>query len=255
MDITQEIKGLALSRGADLVGVASCGDLPDNAESFSRLLPGARRVVVVASRHNLAALSSGINEVAQFDTIHTYDETARATHAVARRLADHGHAGVAVPAFIPLDMAAPKKGMRGEIDWRRAAVRAGLGSYGENGLLVTPKFGSAVRLSGVVTDADLTIDEPLAEDACDHCCTCVTDCPPGALTGGGVIDKKKCGDHIFRYGFRYFQSLMAGVLSGDPGARSIIEGQGLREVWQNFMTGNYYYCFRCQVHCHRSPPK
>jgi len=48
MDITREIKGLALSRGADLVGVASCADLPENAESFSWLLPGARRVVVVA---------------------------------------------------------------------------------------------------------------------------------------------------------------------------------------------------------------
>ena len=35
---------------------------------------------------------------------------------------------VAVPAFIPLDMAAPNKGMRGEICWRRAGMRAGLGS-------------------------------------------------------------------------------------------------------------------------------
>jgi epoxyqueuosine reductase QueG len=36
----------------------------------------------------------------------------------------------------------------GEICWRIAGVRAGLGSYGENGLLVTNEFGSAIRISG-----------------------------------------------------------------------------------------------------------
>lgn len=251
MDIAQDIKTLALTHGADLVGIASAEDLPANAESLRRILPGTRRVVVVAARHALAALASANNEVRQFDTIHTYDECSRAAHAVARRLADHGFKAVAVPAFIPLDMGAPKKGMRGEIDWRRAGVRAGLGGYGENGLLVTARFGTAVRLAGVATDAELTADVPLSEDACDHCRRCVEDCPTGALAGGGAIDKKKCGDHIFRHGFRAFQSLMAGAFTRDPKAQSVIEGHGLRELWQNFMTGNYYYCFRCQIHCHQ----
>ncbi|MFA6224033.1 MAG: hypothetical protein WC647_17165 [Desulfomonilaceae bacterium] len=48
--------------------------------------------------------------------------------------------------------------MKGEICWRRAWVRASLGSYGENGLLVTREFGSAIRLAGVLTTADLEPD-------------------------------------------------------------------------------------------------
>jgi len=28
-----------------------------------------------------------------------------------------------------------------------------------------------------------------------------------------------------------------------------IEGKGLRELWQTFMTGNYYYCLECQAQC------
>ena len=31
--------------------------------------------------------------------------------------------------------------------------------------------------------------------------------------------------------------------------REIIEGEGLRDMWQTFMTGNYYYCFKCQAQC------
>jgi hypothetical protein len=29
----------------------------------------------------------------------------------------------------------------------------------------------------------------------------------------------------------------------------ILRGHGLRELWQTFMTGNYYYCFECQAQC------
>lgn len=30
--------------------------------------------------------------------------------------------------------------------------------------------------------------------------------------------------------------------------REIVQGSGLRQLWQTFMTGNYYYCFKCQTH-------
>jgi epoxyqueuosine reductase len=252
MDLTTEIKGLALARGADVVGIAGIEDFPDHQESIKNILPSAKRLVVTLARHSLAALSSGVNEIRQFDAIHTYDESARAAHSAVRLLADRGYEAAAIPAFIPLDMGAPKKGMRGEIDWRRAGVLAGLGSYGENGLLVTSRFGSAVRICGLLTNAPLIADKPLGEDVCDHCMECVRDCPTGALTGEGKIDKKKCGDHIFRHGFRAFQGFMRGVFDREEQARSTLDGQGLRELWQNFMTGNYYYCFRCQIHCHRS---
>lgn len=31
--------------------------------------------------------------------------------------------------------------------------------------------------------------------------------------------------------------------------REIVQGSGLRHLWQPFMTGNYYYCFECQRQC------
>lgn len=252
MTLTDQVKMTALAHGADLVGIADATSMSEQTENLRRVLAGATRVVVVVTRHSLTALDSPRNQIRQFDTMHTYDECARAAHKVARRIEDQGYGAVAVPAFIPLDMKAPRNGMRGEINWRDAAVHAGLGSWGENGLLVTRDFGSAVRICGVVTDAPLDADRALADDVCDHCLDCVQACPTGALSGGGKIDKKKCGDHIFRYGFRSFQGFMSDLFERDAKARAVIDGVALRELWQNFMTGNYYYCFRCQTRCHRS---
>jgi epoxyqueuosine reductase QueG len=248
--LTRRAKSVALEHGADLVGVVDAADLPEHGEAISRILASARSLVVVASRHSLAALRSANNQVAQFDTIHSYGQAECAAHRTARFLESQGHPSVAVPAFIPIDMAAPRRGMRGEICWRRAGVRSGLGSYGENGLLVTREFGAAIRLSGLLTTAHLEADPPLDEDLCDHCMRCVDGCPAQALSGEGKIDKKRCGDVIFEYGFRYFQRLMKGMLESDStAAREATEDSGLLELWQTFMTGNYYYCFHCQCQC------
>jgi len=251
MILARQIRTTAIASGADLVGIADAGLMPEHQESFHHMLPGTTRVVVVVTRHSLSALDSHNNQVRQFDTIHTYGESVRAAHSVVRKLEDLCYAAIAVPAFIPIDMKTPKNGMKGEINWRTAAVQAGLGSWGENGLLVTRDFGSAVRICGVATNAPLEADVPLVEDICDHCMDCVKSCPAKALSGDGNIDKKKCGDHIFRYGFRSFQSFMSDLFERDARARTTIDGYGLREMWQNFMTGNYYYCFHCQTHCHR----
>ena len=249
-DLTKKAKSVALTHGADLVGVVKIADLAEHAESIHRILPTAKSVIVVASTHSLAAIGSDNIQVAQFDTIHAYDACARAAHNVCRFLESEGDPSVAVPAFIPIDMEKPKYGMRGEICWRRTGVRAGLGSYGENGLLVTKEFGAAIRISGLVTASDLKEDSPLKEDVCDHCMTCIDACPTKALSGEGKANKKLCGDMIFKFGFRFFRDFMRDLVLKPPNeAVEIINGHGLLEMWQTFMTGNYYYCFQCQSQC------
>lgn len=248
--LTEAAKQAALKNGGDLAGVVSVADLPEHEERIERMLPGAKSVLVIASAHSLASLTSGANELAQYDTMHTYNESARAANTAARSLEKLGFLSAGVPAFIPLDMNAPGKGMRGEICWRRAGVRAGLGTYGESGALVTREYGQAIRLSGMVTTAELLPDSPLTEDVCDHCMRCIEACPVNALSGNGKINKKICGDHIFQFGFRYFQKVMTG-LTEEPSdeLRKILQGSGLRHLWQTFMTGNYYFCFKCQTQC------
>ena len=249
-EFTEKTKQTALKNGADLVGVVSVADLPEHSERIERMLPGAKSVLVIATAHSFASLRSGTNELAQFDTIHVYNENARAAHVAARSLEIEGFLSVGVPAFIPLDMNDPGKGMRGEICWRRAGVRAGLGTYGESGALVTKEYGQAIRLGGMLTTAELLPDTPLAEDVCDHCMNCIDVCPVNALLGNGKINKRLCGDHIFKFGFRYFQKIMSGLIE-EPTDEILqtLQGSGLRNLWQTFMTGNYYFCFKCQTQC------
>jgi epoxyqueuosine reductase QueG len=249
-DVTKKAKEVALSHGADLVGVVRVTDLSEHADGISGILSTAQSIMVIASKHSLASIRSANIQMAQFDTIHAYQECTRAAHNTSRFLESEGFSSVAVPAFIPIDMRDPKKGMRGEICWRRAGVRAGIGSYGENGLLITKEFGAAIRISGLVTSAELKSDQALDVDRCDHCMRCIEACPVEALTGEGKIDKKICGDHIFQYGFRYFADFMK-RLNQESAAEieDVFKGFGIRELWQTFMTGNYYYCFQCQSQC------
>lgn len=66
---------------------------------------------------------------------------------------------------------------------KTVATRAGLGWIGKNCLLVTPRYGSAVRLSSLITDAPLPFDTPLNRNGCGMCRKCVDSCPGGALSG------------------------------------------------------------------------
>ena len=233
-----------------LVGVVNVEDLPEYSNGIAGILPTALSVIVVASRHSLTALRSDNNQAAQFDTIYTYRECERAAHRTSRFLESQGFLSVAAPAFIPIDMKDPKKGMQGEICWRKAGVRAGLGSFGENGLLITRAFGAAVRISGLVTTADLEADTPLGEDVCDHCMRCIEACPAKALSGAGKINKKLCGDRIFAYGLRFFTDILKNLTETPKEAvGDMLKTHGVRELWQTFMTGNYYYCFSCQSQC------
>jgi epoxyqueuosine reductase QueG len=168
----------------------------------------------------------------------------------ARWLERQGHWAAAVPGFIPIDMAPPKLEMRGAVDWREAAVKAGIGGYGEGNLVVTKEFGPAVRLGGLVMDAEIR-NEPLSlESPCLRCNRCVEACPSGGLSGQGGIDKKKCGDAIFSGGFRAWRRFLLQVVEAEPEARRDLPGGRLSlDLWQNFMTGNYYSCFACQAAC------
>ncbi|WP_368294164.1 reductive dehalogenase [Dehalobacter sp. TBBPA1] len=68
-----------------------------------------------------------------------------------------------------------------------AALEAGMGELGRNGLLITPKFGPRVRLCAVLTDAPLMPDKPVdmgVKAFCDVCKKCAENCPNGCISSG-----------------------------------------------------------------------
>jgi epoxyqueuosine reductase len=74
---------------------------------------------------------------------------------------------------------------------REGAVRAGIGFYGKNTLLITKRFGSWVVLGTVVTDVEIE-SAPALELDCGSCRLCIDACPTGALDEPGTLDATRC---------------------------------------------------------------
>ena len=91
-----------------------------------------------------------------------------------------------------------------ELPHKTVATKAGLGWIGKSALFVTRKYGSALRLSSVLTDAPLDLDEPIEKSYCGECMQCRDTCPAGAVSGinwnvnlkrNDFYDDKKCRDY------------------------------------------------------------
>ncbi len=74
---------------------------------------------------------------------------------------------------------------------REGAVRAGVGFYGKNTMLITRTHGSWVVLGTLVTDVEIEPSEPLDLD-CGSCRLCIDACPTGAIVEEGVLDAGRC---------------------------------------------------------------
>jgi len=66
---------------------------------------------------------------------------------------------------------------------RHAAVRAGLGEFGLNNMVVTPEYGPRIRFNSVITEAELIPSPLLTEKVClgERCSLCLQECP-GAMS-------------------------------------------------------------------------
>jgi epoxyqueuosine reductase len=77
-----------------------------------------------------------------------------------------------------------------------SAVLAGLGVIGKNNLLVTPEFGTHVRLRGIFMEAELEPTGPIEFDPCTGCgMPCHKSCPRGAFRSG-AFDNSSCKEEM-----------------------------------------------------------
>jgi len=66
---------------------------------------------------------------------------------------------------------------------KTVATRAGLGWIGKNALLITTEYGSAVRISSILTDMMLEPDNPINTSRCGKCTSCADGCPASGIKG------------------------------------------------------------------------
>ncbi len=157
-------------------------------------LPDAKSVIVLG----LSLPEASIDEVGKppagkaghyHTAVHeeAWSQLATIQGEVARLLASAGHAVAPTRDLCGL---AGRIGGAGEdlLASRFAAVAAGLGEIGWNGIVLTPQFGGRQRFVCLVTDAELTCDEVYAgEKLCTECKECVQACPMAAIAGDEVL--------------------------------------------------------------------
>lgn len=74
------------------------------------------------------------------------------------------------------------------------AVRAGLGWFGKNSLLIHRRYGTFVLIAGVLTSLEFPTAPPLStrEARCGSCQRCLDACPTQALYAPYQIDARRC---------------------------------------------------------------
>ncbi|HLG71602.1 MAG TPA: reductive dehalogenase domain-containing protein [Chloroflexota bacterium] len=79
--------------------------------------------------------------------------------------------------------------LRGAMNPQAAALAAGVGELGRNGMIISEKFGPRIHLTDVVmTDLPLVPDKPVdlgVEDFCKICRKCAITCPTNSITFEG----------------------------------------------------------------------
>lgn len=213
--LTEEVKQLARSLGAEMVGIAPAQRLAGVPGYRPHdLLPSATSVVVAGKRLLNGLLAKGRGRPVAWGVLYLNIELNKIAYEVARNLEDRGYRAFPVlflyMTFLPPEDQKSKLSIltTPNFPYVPAAVEAGLGEIGLNNLLLTPKFGPRVRLVSIITDAPLVTDQRLDSSLCpgEDCNKCIEACPSRALSAKGKHDWHKCNQyhnanlHLLGYG-------------------------------------------------------
>ncbi|MFB3890894.1 MAG: 4Fe-4S double cluster binding domain-containing protein [Phycisphaerae bacterium] len=151
-----------------------------------------------------------VDEIRDGPTLEYQAEYHRA-NALLNKLAAEGEAVLRDAGFrasaIPATVEALPADLSTTLPHKTVATRAGVGWIGKTALLVTERFGSAIRFSSILTDAPLPCAAPQDESRCGDCRLCMDACPARASTGRAwrlgltrddIIDVRACLDSIRR---------------------------------------------------------
>jgi len=177
MNFADELDALLKINGADVVGFAGLGEIP----------PEARDGLPISVSIGVALDSQVITEIRNGPTRRYYEEYERANNLLdtlgnqaTQFIKNQGHrAKWSAATNADIDPAT----LSTRLPHKTAATLSGLGWIGKCALLVTREFGSAIRITTVLTDAELPTNKPVSKSLCGTCTACVDACPGNALTG------------------------------------------------------------------------
>jgi epoxyqueuosine reductase QueG len=192
LNLDQQVRRDARALGADFAGVADLtpARTPVEAQGGPMLaqFPRAISVGVVMPHAIVDQLQRHRDRaVAQAYRTHSYHILNARLDGIASQLASvvqrAGYQAFPVAASQMID----SERLVGLFSHKLAAHLAGLGWIGKSCMLITPEQGPRVRWASILTDAPLTVGQPMAE-RCEACDACVRSCPAQAFTGRSFRD-------------------------------------------------------------------
>ncbi|MBN2380787.1 epoxyqueuosine reductase [candidate division WOR-3 bacterium] len=187
-----DLSGFAKSQGADLVGAAEVGKVYRERNLIAEELKNRLKYGIVCGIRLSSAVLSDISDQPTKTYYHHYRTVNMALDQLALKitgfLQERSFSAFPVPASQLIDW----ENQLGMLSHKHVAVEAGLGWIGRNNLLVTPQYGSQIRLVTVLTDAPFEVGAPLKED-CGSCRACLDVCPCNAIKDDpAAFDHKRC---------------------------------------------------------------
>jgi epoxyqueuosine reductase len=194
-----DLKTFFQEAGIDVFTVVGVEDLPDaDRADIVQFFPPARSVIVFGKevpvpvyRMPSKEKTRGMLRIAEW-----LDDSAV---RLARLLISENVPAVSVPLYLPVRIARGR--VQGFVRLKHAASAGRLGSIGKNTVLLTPRFGPRLLLSGVVTARPLADygpgdragmeASPEGSLLCTGCERCIRVCPGGAIGPDGV-DAFRC---------------------------------------------------------------
>lgn len=168
---TEELKTLLSSRGADLVGI---GDM--RGVETCTFKTGVSVAIALPKDIILDLQEAPTREY--YELYHSLNNRLNQIVLAGEEFLQHrGYQAYAQTT----DRISVSQDFISMLPHKTVATRGGLGWIGKNCLLVTPQYGSAVRISSLLTDAPLVYDEPVNQSRCGTCSQCVSRCPAKAL--------------------------------------------------------------------------
>ena len=180
--MSAEIKRIARFFGADLCGITDLDDrwlyksrvdTRDLSAAPNDLPDGLTSVIVLGHEMDEALVATYPSALAGAATGREYSHEAAIVLQLAAYIRNLGYEAVA--SMNDTGLVIPY------------AVKAGLGEYARNQLVITPEFGPRLRFSKIFTNMPMTHDaaKPLGVRAfCDICTKCADACPVKALPYG-----------------------------------------------------------------------
>ncbi|MDW7651901.1 MAG: reductive dehalogenase [Bacillota bacterium] len=189
--LTKLVKETAGLYGADLVGIAKLDEKwvysedlfkpfnirdeekPQETDEEFIIPKSVNRAIVMAVAMNAEMIETSPEVAASTAVAFGYSRMGMAAVSLAEFIRTLGY--IAIPCMNDTALSVP------------LAIEAGLGEVGRHGLLITPEFGSNIRLCKVLTNMPLETDRPIdmgITQFCEQCLLCANHCPADAITKG-----------------------------------------------------------------------